>query len=54
MGATRLEVTLQIVLPAALSGISAAFIIATARAMGETMIVAIAARRGSQPDIEPF
>ncbi|RME83814.1 MAG: phosphate ABC transporter permease subunit PstC [Caldilineae bacterium] len=46
LGATRLETTLRIVLPAALSGISAAFIVAISRAVGETMIVAIAAGAG--------
>jgi phosphate transport system permease protein len=47
LGATRLQVALKIVLPAALSGIMAAFILAVSRAIGETMIVAIAA--GQQP-----
>jgi phosphate transport system permease protein len=47
LGATKREVATQIVAPAALSGISAAFILALSRAMGETMIVAIAA--GQQP-----
>lgn len=47
MGSSRLQVSLRIVLPAALSGITAAFILAIARAVGETMIVAIAA--GQQP-----
>jgi phosphate transport system permease protein len=49
LGATRLEVTLRTVVPAALSGISAAFILALSRAVGETMIVAIAA--GQQPKL---
>ncbi len=47
LGATRWEVATQIVLPAAFSGIAAAFILAVSRAIGETMIVAIAA--GQQP-----
>lgn len=47
VGSTRLQVALRIVLPAALSGITAAFILAISRAIGETMIVAIAA--GQQP-----
>lgn len=47
LGSTRLEVSLRVVLPAALSGIAAAFILAVSRAIGETMIVAIAA--GQQP-----
>lgn len=47
LGATKAEVATQIVIPAALSGIAAAFILAISRAIGETMIVAIAA--GQQP-----
>ena len=43
LGATRFEVATQIVVPAAFSGIVAAFILAVSRAIGETMIVAIAA-----------
>lgn len=46
LGATRLETALRIVLPAALSGITAAFVVAISRAVGETMIVAIAAGAG--------
>ena len=45
LGATRFEVSLRIVVPAALSGIIAAFIIAISRAIGETMLVTIAAER---------
>ena len=47
LGATRLQTTLRVVVPAALSGITAAFILAVSRAVGETMVVAIAA--GQQP-----
>jgi phosphate transport system permease protein len=47
MGATKLEVSLSVMLPAALSGIIAAVILAVSRAVGETMIVAIAS--GSTP-----
>ncbi|WP_188453649.1 phosphate ABC transporter permease subunit PstC [Virgibacillus oceani] len=47
MGATKLEVALKIVLPAALSGIIASFVLGISRAIGETMIVAVAA--GSTP-----
>lgn len=47
LGATRLEVALRVVIPAALSGIVASFILAASRAIGETMIVAIAA--GQRP-----
>jgi phosphate transport system permease protein len=47
LGATRLQTSLLVVVPAAFSGISAAAILAISRAIGETMIVAIAA--GQQP-----
>jgi phosphate transport system permease protein len=49
MGATRLQTTLNVVLPAAVSGISAAYILGISRAVGETMVVAIAA--GGQPQL---
>jgi phosphate transport system permease protein len=49
MGATRLQTTLNVVLPAAISGISAAYILGISRAVGETMVVAIAA--GGQPQM---
>jgi phosphate transport system permease protein len=42
-----MEVSMQVVVPAALSGIAASFILAISRAVGETMIVAIAA--GNSP-----
>ena len=47
LGATRMQTSLRVVVPAAFSGITAAFILAISRAIGETMIVAIAA--GLQP-----
>ena len=47
LGATRMQAALRVVVPAAFSGISAASILAVSRAIGETMIVAIAA--GQQP-----
>lgn len=47
LGATRMQATLRVVVPAAFSGISASFILAMSRAIGETMIVAVAA--GQQP-----
>jgi phosphate transport system permease protein len=47
LGATRMEAALRVVVPAAFSGISAACVLAVSRAIGETMIVAIAA--GQQP-----
>lgn len=46
VGANKLETSFNIVVPAALSGLSAAFIVATSRAVGETMVVAIAAGSG--------
>lgn len=49
LGATRLEVALKVVIPAALSGILSSFILAFSRAIGETMIVTIAA--GSTPKL---
>ena len=49
MGATRLHTTLNVVLPASISGISAAYILGISRAIGETMIVTIAA--GGQPNL---
>ncbi|NOY99909.1 MAG: phosphate ABC transporter permease subunit PstC [Chloroflexi bacterium] len=54
LGATRLEVALKVVLPAAISGITAAFIVAISRAIGETMIVAIAAGAGPNFTFNPF
>ena len=54
MGATRWEVALQVVVPAALSGIAAAAILAMSRAVGETMIVAIAAGAGPNFTFNPF
>jgi len=54
MGATRLETALQVVLPAALSGISAAIIVGISRAVGETMIVAVAAGAGPNFTFNPF
>jgi phosphate transport system permease protein len=47
LGASRMQTTIRVVVPAALSGITAAFILSISRAVGETMIVAIAA--GQQP-----
>jgi len=54
MGATKLETSLQVVLPAALSGIGAAVIIGISRAIGETMIVAVAAGSGPSFTFNPF
>jgi phosphate transport system permease protein len=49
LGATRFEVSLKIVLPAAMSGIISAFLLAMSRTIGETMVVALAA--GSRPNL---
>ena len=54
LGATRLETAVKIVVPAAFSGIAAAFIIGLSRAVGETMIVALAAGAGSAFTFNPF
>lgn len=51
MGATRRTVAMKVVVPAALSGIAASFILALSRAIGETMIVAVAA--GQNPNLSP-
>ncbi len=54
LGATKLETVIKVVVPAALSGILAAFIVAVSRAIGETMIVAIAAGAGPNFSFNPF
>lgn len=54
VGGTKLEVALQIVVPAALSGIAAAIIVGISRAIGETMIVAVAAGAGPNFTFSPF
>lgn len=47
LGATRLETAFSVVLPAAVSGVAGAFVLGVSRAVGETMVVAIAA--GQEP-----
>jgi phosphate transport system permease protein len=49
MGATRLQTALRVVVPAAFSGLASAYILGISRAVGETMIVAVAA--GMQPNL---
>jgi phosphate transport system permease protein len=49
MGATRFQTAVRVVMPAAFSGIAAAYILGISRAVGETMVVAIAA--GMQPNL---
>jgi phosphate transport system permease protein len=48
-GATKLQTAWKVVVPAAISGIAAAFVLGISRAVGETMVVAIAA--GQQPNL---
>ncbi len=54
LGATKFETALRVVLPAALSGIAAAIIVGISRAIGETMIVALAAGAGPNFTLNPF
>ncbi len=54
LGATKLEVSTRVVVPAALSGIVSAFILAVSRAIGETMIVTIAAGQTPNFTFNPF
>tara|TARA_B100001964_G_scaffold241556_1_gene314253 strand:+ start:82 stop:726 length:645 start_codon:yes stop_codon:yes gene_type:complete len=54
LGSTKLEVSTLVVVPAALSGIVAAFILAVSRAIGETMIVTIAAGQNPTFTLNPF
>jgi phosphate transport system permease protein len=54
LGATKLETAIKVVVPAAFSGIAAAFIVAISRAIGETMIVALAAGAGPAFTFNPF
>jgi phosphate transport system permease protein len=49
LGATKLDVTVRVVVPAAVSGIVASFLLALSRAIGETMAVALAA--GAKPHL---
>jgi phosphate transport system permease protein len=54
LGATKLETAVKVVVPAAFSGIVAAFIVAISRAIGETMVVALAAGAGPNFTFNPF
>ena len=49
MGATRMQTALRVVVPSSFSGITAAYILGISRALGETMVVAVAA--GMQPKL---
>ncbi|HYN89513.1 MAG TPA: phosphate ABC transporter permease subunit PstC [Ardenticatenaceae bacterium] len=54
LGATKWETAIKVVVPSALSGLSAAFLLAISRAVGETMIVALAAGAGPNFTFNPF
>lgn len=54
LGATRFQTAIKVVLPAAFSGVAASFILAISRAIGETMIVAIAAGQQPRLTLNPF
>jgi phosphate transport system permease protein len=54
LGASRAQVTTRVVVPAALSGIVASFILAVSRAIGETMVVAIAAGQSPRLTLNPL
>jgi len=54
LGATKFETVIKVVLPAALSGIAAAIIVGLSRAVGETMIVALASGAGPNYTWNPF
>jgi len=54
LGATKLETAVKVVVPAAISGLAAAFILGISRAIGETMIVALAAGAGPNLTLNPF
>ena len=54
LGATKMETAMKVVVPAAISGLAASFIVGLSRAIGETMIVALAAGAGSNFTFNPF
>ncbi len=54
LGATKFEVSTRVVLPAALSGVFASFILAMSRAIGETMAVVLAAGQRPQLTLNPL
>ncbi len=54
LGATKFEVSTRVVLPAALSGVTASFILAISRAVGETMAVVLAAGSRAQITLNPL
>jgi len=54
LGATKLDVTVKVVVPAAISGIVAAFLLALSRAIGETMAVSLAAGNNRNLTLNPL
>ena len=54
VGSNKLQVALRIVMPAAVSGVVAAYVLAAARAIGETMVVAIAAGQNTNFTFNPM
>lgn len=54
LGSTKLEVAINVIVPAAFSGIAASFMLAISRAIGETMIVAIAAGQTPNLSLNPL
>ncbi len=54
MGATKLQTSLRVIFPAAISGISSSYILGISRAVGETMIVAVAAGQKPNLTLNPF
>jgi phosphate transport system permease protein len=54
MGSNKMQVSLRVVMPAAVSGVVAAYVLAAARAIGETMIVAIAAGQNANFSFNPM
>jgi phosphate transport system permease protein len=54
LGATKFDVTVKVVLPAAISGIVASFLLAISRAIGETMAVALAAGASPKLTLDPL
>ena len=54
MGSNKMQVSLRVVMPAAVSGVVAAYVLAAARAIGETMIVAIAAGQNANFTFNPM
>ncbi|MCF7946176.1 MAG: phosphate ABC transporter permease subunit PstC [Spirochaetia bacterium] len=54
LGGTKHETIFQVIIPAAISGLSATFLLALSRAIGETMIVALAAGAGPKFTFNPF